>query len=402
MSELLENEQNQENEYPDTKPAESSKKSKKLLVISTITLLGVLILWVMVSGNNNNHNAKKNGNSIDTVAIPEYEAGMKRTVSATNEIRESDENSSLLPSVNVNDVGLDPSQVQQPQGNLYYGNRGSSPSSSRQVSANSNSQYNSNYSNQQYTQPEPRSLVSSVATARLNSAYQAEVDHFKGTKKLAWQIDDASYDKLKTGDRISSVEPVLKDLYDGASSARVKFGFTIPSGTRIIATTDQAISTDHPGFFTSTVVRPFELKGSKLICQAGQNQNDRIPVQPTKLIFADKTEIAIQGQVEMGFPGLQGKVSNHWPQRVLPAIASAAVGGGAAAYLLSSSTPGASETNAGNISTRDLIAGPILESSVQQVQNEVTRFAKDLPNTVLVKAGEQFAILLTDKLTIKQ
>ena len=81
----------------------------------------------------------------------------------------------------------------------------------------------------------PLSFVSRDAKARLEGEYQSEVDHFKGTKRLAWSIDEQTYQKLKNGDSISNVEPALKDLYAGATIIKNGFGYTIPAGSRIIA-----------------------------------------------------------------------------------------------------------------------------------------------------------------------
>jgi hypothetical protein len=241
----------------------------------------------------------------------------------------------------------------------------------------------------------PISLVSGEAQARMDAAYQSEIDHFKGTKRIAWSIDDQTYQKLKNGDNISNVEAPLKDLYEGASATKTAFGYTIASGSRIIAITDQPVSSDHPGYFTSTIVRPFELKGAKLICQSGQCQNDRIPVNPTKIVLSSNTELTVQGQIEMGFPGLEGNVQNHWPERILPTMVNAAIGGVFAAWAATRSQ------GQDRIDTRDAIVQPIVQQSVTGAQNEVLRMGKDLPNTVTVKEGQQFSILLTDKLSFK-
>lgn len=386
-----------QNEYPENKPTNGNSNVKKVLLVTAGIIVASIFLWTAFAGGKKPGKIAKRDN--DTLATPEYERDIRRNINPNDEFLKRD-NSSLMPTAINGQEGLDPSQIAlstterrpsalQNNGNAQYA---------------SNASYNPQYPPQVYNTQAPvgpPSYVSNDVKKRMDAEYQQEVDHFKGTKKFAWSVDEATYEKLKSGDQISSVEPTLKDLYEGASVQKSGFGYTIAAGSRIIAVTDQPVSTDHPGYFTSTIVRPFEIKGAKLICQAGPNQNDRIPVQPTKIVLKDKTEMAINGQIEMGFPGLEGKIKNHWIERTVPAIISAGIGGGAAAYLLNSSTPSAGETNAGNISTRDLIAGPILESSVQQVQSEVMRYSKDRPNTVLVKAGQQFSILLTDKLTIK-
>lgn len=402
MNENVENLQIQDNsEYPDSKPVNGNKGNRKIAVIALGLLVASVALWTAFagSGSKSKRIAKQ---TADTVMTPEYEENLQRR---PGQVSFHQGGSSLLPEVKSGQDGFDPNAVAL-NNNLSYSRPeiGNEADNGRKLLRGQLSAVKNGYADdsREYSGSAISGGIPSEIQNRLDAQYQTVVEHFKSTPKFAWSIDDATYEKLKGGDRIHNVEHSLKDLYEGAQNVKNGFEFTISAGTRIIATTDQPVSSDHPGYFTSTIIRPFDLKGAKLVCQAGQNQNDRIPVQPVKVILEDKTELAIQGQVEMGFPGLEGRVKNHWAQRVIPGIVSAAVGGGAAAYLLNSSTPAAGETNAGNISTRDLIAGPILESSVQQAQSEIQRFGKDLPNTVLVRAGQQFSILLTEKLTFSK
>jgi hypothetical protein len=409
-------------DFPDAKPLGNSKLMKRIL----IGLLGggvVLGGVITVANSGGHHKTQKTAKAADSVATPEYEQNMKKMKAIQEEQLRGDPNS-LMPQMKSGETGLDPSKLQKENAAANLANSGfAAQGQTLQRPSMQNAQYDppqqqgaqKGYENGigetvTHGGPDgspagsahgngapagPLSLVSRDVQARLDGAYQSEVDHFKGTKRLAWSIDEQTYQKLKNGDSISNVEPALKDLYAGANVIKNGFGYTVPAGSRIIAVTDQPVSTDHPGYFTSTIVRPFELKGAKLICQSGQNQNDRIPVNPTKIVLASNAEITVQGQIEMGFPGLEGNVTNHWPERMLPTLVNAAIGGVFAAW--SATRPGGQD----RIDTRDAIVQPIVQQSVTGVQNEVTRLGKDLPNSVVVQAGQQFSILLTDKLTFK-
>lgn len=269
--------------------------------------------------------------------------------------------------------------------------------------------------------PEPSSEVSSNSSSnnstpvgyrapqyiknRIDPEYQNVVQHFRETD--IWEIDQGKYDDLKkrsSDDRIASVEKDLKELYPGSTDiSTTSSGFTVkvPAGTRILCITEHPINSDYVGFFTATIRRPDALYGCQLIGEISAQQNNRIPTKAIAIVTKKGNRIELtENQVEMEFPGMSGRVTNHWAQRVLPGLANAALGGGAAFYLLNSQTPGSSTTNAGNISTRDLIAGPILESSVQGVQSEVSRLAIDKPNTVEVQKGTQFNVLLVQGVEI--
>lgn len=239
---------------------------------------------------------------------------------------------------------------------------------------------------------------------RIDPEYQSVVQHFQETN--SWEMNEGKYDDLKkrSSDRIASIEKDLKELYPGSTAVSTTssgFNVKVPAGTRLLCITEHPINSDYVGFFTATIRRPDALYGCQLIGEISAQQNNRIPTKAIAIVTKKGNRIELtENQVEMEFPGMSGQVTNHWAQRVLPGIANAALGGGAALYLLNSQTPGSSTTNAGNISTRDLIAGPILESSVQGVQNEVSRLAVDKPNTVEVQKGTQFNVLLVQGVEI--
>jgi type IV secretory pathway VirB10-like protein len=227
---------------------------------------------------------------------------------------------------------------------------------------------------------------------RFSADYQSKVQHFKANKENYWQISDDQLSQLRNQYAFTAVEASAEDIYQSPNAAGA-FSYQIPAGTRIIAITEQPVNTDHPGYFTSRIIRPYIIKDAKLICQSGANQNDRIPVMPVKIVFNNK-EIAIAGQAEMNFPGLSGKVTNHWPSRLLPTMINSAIAGSFIAW-------GASQDNTTRINTQDAITASVVDQTVPGIQNEIARFGGDKPNTVEVPQGTQFAILLTDKLEVR-
>jgi len=226
---------------------------------------------------------------------------------------------------------------------------------------------------------------------RLSADYQSMVSHFKENKNNVWESQ--SSDDIV--DEIAQVEPPLQNLYDGADKLSLKGeGVTLPAGMRIILISENNVSSDHPGYFTATIVRPFELKGAQVIMESGVNQRNRIPVQPAKIIYKGK-EYPLTGQVEMSYNGLEGDVKRHVIERLGPALASAAIGGLFSAWVLSNS--GEQEVR---VDTRDAIAGPVIQESVTGVQSEVNRLGGDYPNTITVPAGTEFKLLLTQTMVI--
>ena len=229
---------------------------------------------------------------------------------------------------------------------------------------------------------------------RLNKDYQDIVGHYRKTQNLAWQIERSSYDReIDSGDKLSKVEHPLRDLYEGAGSPS-GYNLMLGAGTRLIAVTEQEVNSDHQGLFTAKIVRPMELKGAKLLCESGANVRDRIPVRAIKLIHSG-VEYKLSGQVEMKYPGMSGKVFNNWYKRLGPELINTAIGAGFMAWTASN--------YAGDdvrIDTRDAISGPIIQQSVGGLQDEISRLGGDVPNTVVVKSGTQFAFLLSEKLEI--
>ena len=234
---------------------------------------------------------------------------------------------------------------------------------------------------------------SSYESERFTPEYQSKVKHFKENSSNFWSVKDDEFNKLIISNQIAGIPAEYQNISQDVQIQANGLNYIIPSGSRIIAVTEQPVNSDHPGFFTSRIVRPYILKDAKLICQAGPQQNNRIPVNPIKVIFNNK-EFPISGQVEMTFPGLEGKVTNHWPSRLLPTMVNAAIAGSFIAWS-------ASQQNNNRINTQDAITSSVVEQTVPGVESEIARFGGDKPNTVEIPQGQQFSILITDKIEVK-
>jgi len=232
---------------------------------------------------------------------------------------------------------------------------------------------------------------------RFTGEYQTKVSHFKGNRSTGWAMGDGEVKGLLASlmPPPRPAEPVTLSQ-DGRAEVPVTVGqyeYIIPAGSRIMAVTEQPVNSDHPGFFTSRVVRPEILRGAHLICQQGGQQNNRIPVEVVKVIFKD-TEYMLSGQVENNFPGVTGKVNRHYVGRAVPILVNAAITGGFVAWS-------AQNRGSDRIDTRDAITAEVVSQTLPQVQNEIATFAVPRPATVEVPAGAQFSILLTNKLTVR-
>ncbi|MCL2690603.1 MAG: hypothetical protein FWE57_12275 [Chitinispirillia bacterium] len=229
---------------------------------------------------------------------------------------------------------------------------------------------------------------------RFSAEYQRKVSHFKTNQSNFWSLSDGEYRDLMAPKIPMATQQNRGGSWDDEPIINIgEFTYSIPSGSRIMAVTDQPVSSDHPGFFTAKIIRPEILRGAVLICQNGGQQNNRIPIQPTKIIFKER-EYAVSGQIEMGFPGMEGHVNRHYASRALPIVGNAAIGGAFVAWS-------AQNQGSQRIDTRDVITGAVIEQTLPQVQREIAKFAVDRPNTVTVAAGAQFSILLTNKLEVR-
>jgi len=379
----------QNTEFPEGTPGPLSNRNKKVLFIVLIGVLTLVFGLVMFSGGSTKRPAQKPvATSKTVVTVPEdYEVSPPRETSESNGPK-------VDPSVNPLKTAL---ERQAPPGlNPELA------SEKEQTESNENESFNhideavsaSKYPSGGTVQTAGYHLSSNMQE-RLDESYQRMVGHFKDHSK-SWAMDDATLHSLNAGSAsMATVPEPLQNLIENSSSIG-GMPYAIPSGSRIIAVTDGKVSSDHPGFFTATIVRPYSLKGAKLICQSGSNLKDRIAIQPVKVVLKDSLEVAISGQVETDFPGFDGDVTTHYMARLGPAITNAAIGGGFAVWALTR------QAGQNNIDTRDAIVAPVVQSSVEGLQNEITRLGGDYPNTVMVPAGKQFSVLITEPFSFKR
>jgi len=242
----------------------------------------------------------------------------------------------------------------------------------------------------------PPLMRSSRSWERYSPDYQTKVSHFKANQGNVWMLPDAEVSKLKTAAEARQIAINAVDGQQGRTDVPLMvtpYEYFLPSGSRIIAITEQLVSSDHPGFFTSKIVRPDVLRGAQLICQQSGQINDRIPVEVAKIVFKGE-EYTLSGQIEMGFPGVTGKVNRHYGSRAVPIVANAAITGGFIAW-------NANNRGGDRIDTRDAITAEVVGQTLPQIQNEIAKFGVERPHTVTVPVGTQFSILLTSRLTVR-
>ncbi len=235
---------------------------------------------------------------------------------------------------------------------------------------------------------------------RTSNEYTKMNDYFRQNMGISWKIDKNSYDRLKNSDpieRFTNVEEDLHYLYEGADKIKIIDKYQLAATSKIIAITDSKVHTDHPGQFTATIVRPMEIEGMKLLCESGQIRNKRIPVKIEKLVNVEtREEYNIRGQVQMSYAGLKGKFRSRAGQRLIPDIINAGVGAGFIAWQMQK------EVDSSHIDTRDAIYGPIVQTSVSGIQNEISQLPLNTkPDYMYVSKGTQFEILITETCEIK-
>ncbi len=232
---------------------------------------------------------------------------------------------------------------------------------------------------------------------RMDSDYQSIVRAFKGNlEQNSWQMNSSEYRRiLESVDSLSQVEKPLKDLFKGADKIAIDNKLILGVGTRLSAITEQTVNSDHPSLFTARVVRPIEAKGMKLLCESGENIRGRVPCKIVKLVDKKQQEYTVSGQVEMnGIVGMKGRIRNNWHKRLGPSLINAAIGGGFIAWQMNN------EVDSVRIDSRDAVYGPIIQQSTEGLQSEISRLGGDYPNTVVIPKGKEFAILLSNTLTI--
>lgn len=383
---------NQNDMFPDEAPKGMSEKAKKILFLSLGGVLLLVFVIVLIAGPKKRESAPEEEQVAAVEKLEEYEKVMASepkqvtmVASSEDEIGAALRKSSELPENQGGESDMTYPAVAEER-----------PEPSRARTAAPKPRESSSGGGFSMEEEIPyKYKASRRVQKRIDQDYQKMVRHWKGTKEEAWQISGDQYKELKKGNAIARVEEPLRELYDGAATIAHQSKYTIPAASRILAVTDHPVSSDHPGWFTSRIVRPHVLRGAKLLCESAGNVNDRIPVKPVKIIMPDNgKEIELKGQVEMQHPGLGGRVRNHWPGRVVPALVNAGIGGAFAAWTLNN------EVDSIRIDTRDQITGPIIQESVGQLQSEISRLGSDRPNTVSVKRGTQFAVLLTESITV--
>ena len=260
--------------------------------------------------------------------------------------------------------------------------------------------------NLQARAPIPQMERNSRLSERYTGEYSAKISHFKGNRGNFWALDEGRINDLKAkGQEVA--KPIMlsgvsqdDDDYlrtEGVSGAGISvngYEYRIPTGTRLIAVTDVPMSSDHPGIFTAKIVRPDIIKGALLLCNVGGQQNDRIPISINKMVFKGK-EYSVSGQVEMGFPGVVGKVNRHILGRSVPLLVNAGITGGFMVW--SAQNRGSGD----RIDTRDAVTAEAVGQAIPQIQSEVRSFGPQNIHTVEVAAGTQFNILLTSELAVK-
>lgn len=379
----------QNTEFPEGTPGPLSNRNKKILFISLLGALSLVFGLVMFSGGSKKKTAEKPSLVTKAAAAESEDYEVKATKELASAMGpKADTSVNPLKSALERQAppGLSPELVTTKRRAL---NQGTDPSEHNDEAAQA-----SRYPSGNTVQPAGYHLTSSMQE-RLDEGYQRMVSHFKDHSK-SWALDEATMHNLNTGTAsMATVPEPLRNLVETPAGG-TGMAYAVPSGSRLIAVTDGKVSSDHPGFFTATIVRPFTLKGAKLICQSGANVKDRIAIQPVKVVLKDSLEVAISGQVETDFPGFDGDVTTHYMARLGPAITNAAIGGGFAAWALTR------QAGQNNIDTRDAIVAPVVQSSVEGLQNEITRMGGDFPNTVMVPAGKQFSVLITEPFNFKR
>lgn len=388
--------------FHDENKKTSSKELLQKVLIGVVAFL-VLIFLVMSNCNKKKVSAatvNTTNSALDLKAqdsIDTYEAQLNeyksKNATKTEEWSKSENDQQAAPMNAIDNrpaFGSSNDQSVTADGKVINGNQ-----NSRYASPNASNQYDAPIAS---TPPQPYKYnAPNAMKKRLDPEYTQIVEHFRKSRDEAkWVIGDGEYKEMTSGkgNLMNAVDKPLKDLYDNASTVSSILNTRIPAGSRILAVLDQDVNSDHPGVFTATVVRPFEVKGYKLICQSGSNQRDRINVTVQKIISPSNKEFSLEGQVQNGYPGLSGHVENHMIKRLGPAIINAAIGGGFLAWSLKGG-------DQGRVDTRDAIVSGVVEQSVSGVQNEITRLGGDFPNTVLVKQGTQFEILITSEVVIQ-
>lgn len=229
-------------------------------------------------------------------------------------------------------------------------------------------------------------------------------NYIKGNVGRAWRLSDEDLNEMSSSSHLNNVNKDLLNLQENTSAMIGGDGSKVifPAGTRIEMITESEINSDYPGYVTAKIATPYQIKGWKAILRHNGQVNNRITATIEKVVNAVASrEYTVSGQVEMNFPGLVGKVKNHWAKRVIPELVAASIGAGYVAYEVQRQVDEPRDSSGLRIDSRDAYAGAVAQQTVSSAQGEARRFGGDVPNTVTVPQGERFWVLLTSPLNVE-
>ena len=404
-----------EQQFPAASPNILNKIPKPALIIVS-SVLGLILL---VGTFPHKKHAIVAAETAKTVPVDEFEARnpIKKEAFSGKSSQNIPQGSPIASNSASLAQGIDPVTGQPVDPSVQMSMQQQAPQGGRPASINSgnpvqdhgddpigrNSNHKPRYSESSSPSAPPAPYSTEMAK-RLESGYQSMVQHFKQTSQQAVvAVKEDEYKNLMKGEnKLNKIEPSLKNLTENSEKYTNKVSYSVASGTRIRAVTEQEVNSDHPGYFTAKITMPMELSGYTMLCQSKTNAKDRIPVVANKIIAPDgKKETQIPGEVQMKYAGLEGDIQSHYLKRLVPPIASAFIGAGAG-YLYFKAL-GGNDLNgqAGRINSADQVAAPPFQQGVSGVQNEVERFGGDFPNTVTVPEGTQFDLLVTEPFSIE-
>lgn len=251
---------------------------------------------------------------------------------------------------------------------------------------------------------ENRGPVLDKYAMRFEQTNQQLNNFVKGNVGRAWRMSDEDLNEMNSSSHLKNVNNELLNLQENTLSMIGGEGSKIifPAGTRMEMITESDINSDYPGYVTAKIATPYQLKGWKAILKHNGQVNNRISASIEKVVNAAASrEYTVSGQVEMNFPGLVGKVKNHWAKRVIPELVATTIGAGYVAYEVQRQIAEPRDSSGLRIDSRDAYAGAVAQQTVSSAQGEARRFGGDVPNTVTVPRGERFWFLLTQPLSVE-
>jgi len=191
--------------------------------------------------------------------------------------------------------------------------------------------------------------------------------------------------------RVSDI-PVNASYRTGYAS--IKSGnFSLSAASLIKAILLHDINSDYPTYIRAKITSPIEIAGSIILIKTGRVvgvDEERITVQVDKIVTPSQDEYKAKGVIRKGLPGLSGSINRHIASRATPILVAAALIGYASSI----------ETGGNKVNTSDAVKQSVQDRGLDLGVQEILKLTKERPNTVLTPAGEQFEILLLDKLEI--